>query len=48
MDGMLAVEFMTWFYHAFKVDVPFLTLLSETTSLMTLGELVDRSIATST
>jgi hypothetical protein len=47
-DSMLAAEFRTWFYQAFKVDVPFLTLLSGTTSLMTLGELVDRSIAAST
>ena len=40
MDSMLAAEFRTWFYQAFKVDIPFLTLLAETTTLNTLGELV--------
>ncbi|KAK4992377.1 Type I Iterative PKS [Elasticomyces elasticus] len=40
MDSMLAAELRTWFYQAFKVDVPFLTLLAETTTLKTLGELV--------
>lgn len=44
MDSMLAAEFRTWFYQAFKVDVPFLTLLSEATTLTTLGELVHDGI----
>lgn len=47
MDSMLAAEFRTWFYQAFKVDVPFLTLLSETTTLVTLGELVHESVTAS-
>ncbi|KAL2867458.1 type I polyketide synthase [Aspergillus lucknowensis] len=44
MDSMLAAEFRTWFYQAFKVDVPFLTLLAETTTLNALGELVHEQI----
>ncbi|KAJ5635342.1 polyketide synthase-nonribosomal peptide synthetase [Penicillium longicatenatum] len=44
MDSMLAAEFRTWFYQAFKVDVPFLTLLSDATTLNTLGDLVHESI----
>ncbi|KAJ5589352.1 hypothetical protein N7537_012030 [Penicillium hordei] len=40
MDSMLAAEFRTWFYQAFKVDVPFLTLLSAETTLHSLGGLV--------
>ncbi|RDW91779.1 polyketide synthase-nonribosomal peptide synthetase [Coleophoma crateriformis] len=47
MDSMLAAEFRTWFYQAFKVDVPFLTLLAETTTLNTLGELVCAQISES-
>lgn len=47
MDSMLAAEFRTWFYQAFKVDVPFLTLLSETTTLTTLGEMVHQSVSSS-
>lgn len=46
MDSMLAAEFRTWFYQVFKVDVPFLTLLSDTTTLVSLGELVYQSITT--
>lgn len=44
MDSMLAAEFRTWFYQAFKVDVPFLTLLSETVTLRTLGEMVEKEV----
>ncbi|KAG9698620.1 ketoacyl-synt-domain-containing protein, partial [Aureobasidium melanogenum] len=44
MDSMLAAEFRTWFYQAFKVDIPFLTLLAETTTLKTLGELVSDQV----
>jgi len=38
MDSMLAAEFRTWIYHALKIDIPFLELLSET---VTLGSLID-------
>lgn len=44
---MLAAEFRTWFYQAFKVNVPFLTLLSEETTLNSLGNLVHAVIAES-
>ena len=44
MDSMLAAEFRTWFYQAFKVDVPFLTLLSETVTLEGLGGMVERDV----
>ncbi|KAI0126810.1 hypothetical protein BJ170DRAFT_734047 [Xylariales sp. AK1849] len=44
MDGMLAAEFRTWFYQAFKIDVPFLALSSETTTLTVLGEMVHESV----
>ncbi|CAG8973482.1 hypothetical protein HYALB_00011077 [Hymenoscyphus albidus] len=46
MDSMLAAEFRTWFFQAFKVDVPFLTLLAESTTLSALGELVCQEIET--
>ena len=45
MDSMLAAEFRTWFYQAFKVDVPFLTLLNETTTIQSLGEIVANEVA---
>ena len=45
MDSMLAAEFRTWFYQAFKVDVPFLTLLNETTTIKSLGETVASEVA---
>ena len=44
MDSMLAAEFRTWFYQAFKVDVPFLTLLSAAVTLRSLGELVEKEV----
>jgi len=44
MDSMLAAEFRTWFYQAFKVDIPFLTLLADATTLTTLGDLVSEQI----
>jgi len=44
MDSMLAAEFRTWFYQAFRVDVPFLTLLSEKVTLGSLGELVEKDV----
>jgi hypothetical protein len=47
MDSMLAAEFRTWFYQAFKVDVPFLTLLSDETTLNSLGNLVHVAITES-
>ena len=40
MDSMIAAEFRTWFFQAFKVDVPFLTLLSKTSTVSSLAEMV--------
>lgn len=44
MDSMLATEFRTWSYQAFKVDVPFLMLLSEKVTLKGLGEVVQKGV----
>ncbi|KAA8565456.1 hypothetical protein EYC84_009316 [Monilinia fructicola] len=38
MDSMIAAEFRTWIWGAFKVDVPFLDLLSNQKSLNSLAE----------
>ena len=40
MDSMIAAEFRTWFYQTLTVDVPFLMLLSKTSTLETLRDLV--------
>lgn len=40
IDSMLAAEFRTWFFKAFKIDIPFLELLSETVSLDSLSDTV--------
>lgn len=40
MDSMIAAEFRSWFYQAFKVDVPFLDLLSKTTTVGSLSKVV--------
>lgn len=42
MDSMLVAEFRTWFYHAFKVDVPFLDLLDAAVTIRSLGEMVEK------
>ena len=44
MDSMLAAEFRTWFYQAFKIDIPFLTLLSQTATIRSLGETVEKEV----
>ena len=46
MDSMLAAEFRTWLYRVFKVDVPFLELLSSTVSLASLVEHIEKSAKT--
>lgn len=38
IDSMLAAEFRTWFYTTFKVDIPFLTLLSQNITIRALAE----------
>ncbi|TVY83962.1 Reducing polyketide synthase DEP5 [Lachnellula suecica] len=44
MDSMLAAEFRTWFYQAFKVDIPFFSLLAKTTTLNVLAEMVAEQV----
>ncbi|KAI1113132.1 ketoacyl-synt-domain-containing protein [Nemania sp. NC0429] len=44
VDSMLAAEFRAWIFQTFKVDVPYLTLLSPTTTLAMLSEVVARDL----
>lgn len=44
VDSMIAAEFRTWFWMTFKVNVPFLDLLSSSKSLSSLAEFVESSI----
>ncbi|OTA98515.1 hypothetical protein M426DRAFT_258551 [Hypoxylon sp. CI-4A] len=44
VDSMIASEFRTWFWAAFKVDIPFLDLLSSTRSLSSLADTVEMSL----
>ncbi|KAI1101334.1 putative polyketide synthase [Jackrogersella minutella] len=41
VDSMIASEFRTWFWATFKVDIPFLDLLSATKSLCSLADAVE-------
>lgn len=45
MDSMIAAEFRTWFYQTFKVDVPFLELLSKSVTVKSLSELVNEEVS---
>lgn len=38
MDSMIAAEFRTWFFSTFKVDIPFLELLSKTVTISSLRD----------
>jgi len=44
MDSMIAAEFRSWFHQAFKVDIPFLELLSKTTTVDTLSKVVIQKV----
>lgn len=44
MDSMLAADFRSWLWRVFKVDVPFLDLLSPTMSLGGLVEGIEKNI----
>lgn len=46
MDSMIAAEFRTWFFTTFKVDVPFLELLSKSVTLRSLARLVRQELST--
>jgi acyl carrier protein len=40
MDSMITAEFRTWFFQAFRFDVPFLELLSKTVTVASLAKMV--------
>ncbi|EAA36364.1 ketoacyl-synt-domain-containing protein [Neurospora crassa] len=44
VDSMLAAEFRAWIFQAFKVDVPYLTLLSAAATLTLLSELITKKM----
>ncbi|KAI1348771.1 polyketide synthase-like protein [Xylaria sp. FL0043] len=44
IDSMIAAEFRTWLWNSFKVDVPFLDLLSHDKSIVTVAGLVEQSL----
>ena len=44
VDSMLAAEFRAWIFQAFKVDVPYLTLLSPVATLTMLSQMIAQKI----
>ena len=44
MDSMIAAEYRTWFWTVFKVDIPFLDILSSTNNIQTLADTVESEI----
>ncbi|KAL9595237.1 MAG: hypothetical protein Q9219_006571 [cf. Caloplaca sp. 3 TL-2023] len=44
MDSMIAAEYRTWFWTVFKVDIPFLDILSPANSLQTLANMVEKDL----
>ncbi|KAL8768386.1 MAG: hypothetical protein Q9194_005723 [Teloschistes cf. exilis] len=44
MDSMIAAEYRTWFWTIFKVDIPFLDILSSTNNLQTLADMVEKEL----
>ncbi|KAL7931844.1 polyketide synthase [Trichoderma chlorosporum] len=47
VDSMLAAEFRTWFFNTFKIDVPFLDIVSPQKSLQTLAEFIEKKLVAS-
>ncbi|KAI0533002.1 putative polyketide synthase [Xylaria digitata] len=47
VDSMLAAEFRTWFWNTFKVDVPYLDIVSPQKSLAHLAEQVEEKLVAS-
>ncbi|CAG8904561.1 unnamed protein product [Penicillium egyptiacum] len=45
MDSMIASEFRSWFYTVFKVDIPFLDVLNQTSTLKSLSDAVESKLA---
>ncbi|KAI1433783.1 ketoacyl-synt-domain-containing protein [Xylaria sp. CBS 124048] len=46
VDSMLAAEFRAWIFQTFKVDVPYLTLLSAAATLVMLSEAIAQELST--
>lgn len=44
VDSMIASEFRSWFWSAFRVDVPFLDMMSAQTSLVVLAEFAEAKL----
>ncbi|KAL8735750.1 MAG: hypothetical protein Q9166_000613 [cf. Caloplaca sp. 2 TL-2023] len=44
IDSMIAAEYRTWFWTVFKVDIPFLDILSSTNHLQTLADMVEKEL----
>ncbi|KAF7539879.1 hypothetical protein G7054_g1806 [Neopestalotiopsis clavispora] len=44
VDSMIASEFRSWFWAAFRVDVPFLHIMSAQKSLLVLAEFVEEAV----
>lgn len=44
IDSMIAAEFRTWFFQTFHVDIPFLTLLNKTSTVLSLSEAVTTEV----
>ncbi|KAK7906576.1 hypothetical protein PG985_016313 [Apiospora marii] len=47
VDSMIASEFRSWFWAAFRVDLPFLDLMSPQKKLVTLAEFVEEKVTQS-
>ena len=45
VDSMIAAEFRTWIWTTFRVDIPFLDLLSKQKTLSMLSEIIAAEIA---
>lgn len=45
MESMIAAEYRTWFWMVFKVDIPFLDILSPTNHLQTLADMVEEELS---
>ncbi|ROT38902.1 polyketide synthase [Sodiomyces alkalinus F11] len=45
VDSMIASEFRSWFWSAFRVDIPFLEIMSPQTSVAVLAEKVDAKLS---
>ena len=44
MDSMIAAEYRSWFWSVFKVDVPFLDILSSTNHLQALTDMIEAAL----